>query len=204
LAVRQPFAEIYSRLARQLGWLTELEDLLDVPEPFQPSPKLADQVRRKVKTYLNKLKRMNLDGTDRAVVQHITETFHNRWWGLFACYKVEGLSRTNNDLEIFLRYLKTGQRRITGRKAVNDFIQRYGSYAAFVDLTETQEQLLTRLCQVSYEAFAKERAALRVVESRLRLQHRFQHDRETLLRELEQRWEEAIRASRPADGGQDL
>jgi hypothetical protein len=204
VAVRKTFAEAYARLKRQLGWLVTLDQLLTLPDPFHPSPALAEEVRRKVQAYLDELNRMNLDETDRTVVQHIIHTFHNRWWGLFACYEVEGLPRTNNDLEIFLRHLKTGQRRITGRKAVNDFILRYGSYAAFVDLAESHEQLFARLCQVSDDAFLKERAALRLVEARLKLQCRFHHDRDNLLSELEQRWGEAIMASHPADGSQNL
>jgi hypothetical protein len=201
VAVHRPFADIYTRLKRQRGWLVDLEHLLALPDSFQPSTELADRVRRDVKTYLDELERQDLDEEDRSVAQHLIQTFRNRWWGLFACYQVEGLPRTNNDLETFLRHLKTNQRRITGRKAVHDFILRYGKYAAFVDLAESQEQLLARLCQVSDEAFVKEREALRATEARLQLQHRFQHDRETLFRELERRWEEAVNACRQTKGG---
>jgi len=157
-----------------------------------------------VQAYLDELNWIRLDEADRAVADHIIQTFRHRWWGLFACYQVEGLPRTNNDLETFLRRLKTGQRRITGRKAVHDFILRYGRYAAFVDLAESPEELLARLRQVTNDAFMKERAVLRMIESRLQLQHRFQHDREALLRELEQRWEEAIRAAGSAGSGENL
>jgi len=103
-----------------------------------------------------------------------------------------------------LRHLKTGQRRITGRKAVHDFILRYGRYAAFVDYAEGQEQLYGRLCQVSDDAFLKERAALHTAEARLKLQRRFLHDRETLLCELEQRWAAAILSSSPANDSRNL
>jgi hypothetical protein len=184
--------------------LITLEERLALPEPFQPSPETAAQVRQAVQAYLDELKQMNLDEADQAVVEHIIQTFCHRWWGLFACYQVVGLPRTNNDLETFLRRLKTGQRRITGRKAVHDFILRYGRYAAFVDWTESQEELLMRLRQVKDDAFVKERAALQMIESRLRLQHRFQHDREALLRELEERWKEAIRAAESAGSSENL
>jgi len=195
-SVRQAFASTQARIKRQWGWLIDLEHLLDLPDPFYPSLETADAVRRDVKAYLDKLGQMVLDETDLAVAQHIIQTFHNRWWGLFTCYQVPGLPRTNNDLETFLRDLKTGQRRITGRKAVHDFILRYGRYAAFVDYAESQEELFARLCQVSDDAFAKECVALRLVEAQLQLRHRFQHHRETLLCELEQRWEKAVHALR--------
>ncbi|MBV7339598.1 hypothetical protein KFU94_67580 [Chloroflexi bacterium TSY] len=68
-----------------------------------------------------------LDDADRSIVQHINTTFRNRWWGLFVCYDVSGLPSTNNALEGFFGRLKTNQRRITGRKSVNNFVLRYGS-----------------------------------------------------------------------------
>lgn len=203
-AVRQAFAATQTRLQRQREWLVELEHRLDWPEDFQPSPKTADQVRHKVQTYLDQLATEATDETDQEVAQHIGQTFRNRWWGLFTCYQVAGLPRTNNELEIFMRHLKTNQRRITGRKAVHDFILRYGRCAAFVDGAENREQLQTRLDQVPYDAFVKERAALQEVEAGFQLQHRFQHHREKLLNRLEQRWEEAINASDPGDDNPNL
>jgi hypothetical protein len=181
-----------------------LEHLLDLPEPFSPSLETANQVCQAVEAYLDQLGRLAVDEDDQAIAQHIIQTFHNRWWGLFTCYQVPGLPRTNNELETFLRHLKTGQRRITGRKAVHDFILRYGRYAAFVDYAESQEQLYDRLCRVSDDAFLKERAALHTAEARLKLQRRFQHDRETLLCELEQRWAAAILSSSPANDSRNL
>jgi hypothetical protein len=52
---------------------------------------------------------------------------------------------------------------------------------------------------VSDEAFVQERATLRIAEAFFQLHHRFQHHREILLHQLEQRWEEAIKASSPGD-----
>ncbi|MBV7330988.1 hypothetical protein KFU94_22660 [Chloroflexi bacterium TSY] len=69
-----------------------------------------------------------LDDADRSIVQHINTTFRNRWWGLFVCYDVSGLPSTNNALEGFFGRLKTNQRLITGRKSVNNFVLRYGSF----------------------------------------------------------------------------
>jgi hypothetical protein len=187
-----------------LEWLGELEKRLDWPEDFHPSAHTAEQVRQDVQDYLDQLDTLDLDETDRQVAQHIQQTFRNRWWGLFTCYQVADLPRTNNDLETFMGHLKTRQRRITGRKAAHDFVLRYGPYAAFVDEDESHRQLLTRLQQGPEEAFVKERAALQVVEARLQWQHRFHYHREALLRQLEQRWEEALKASNPGDSSRDL
>jgi len=77
------------------------------------------------------------DEEDQRVAAHINKTFRERWWGLFKCYDVEGLPRTNNELERYMRRIKSGHRRILGRKNVHAFILRYGRYAACVDYQES-------------------------------------------------------------------
>lgn len=85
-----------------------------------------------------------------------------------------------------------GQRRISGRKNVHDFIIRYGAYAAFIDYQESQEELLTRLQQVTQEDFLKQRKALDTALLQEQKRHRFCHHRALYLAELEKRWEKAF------------
>ena len=131
------------------------------------------------------------DEFDQQVATHIHHTFRSRWWGLFACYQVAGLPRTNNELETFLRRLKTGQRRITGRKNVHDFIVRYGRFVAFLDHTESQEALLARLYPVSQDDFARERDWLDTIQERAGKNYRFRRQRTIFLEALEARWTDA-------------
>lgn len=128
------------------------------------------------------------DECDRQIAAHINQTFRNRWWGLFTCYEIPGLPRTNNEMETFLRRLKTGQRRVTGRKKVNDFIVRYGRLVAFLDASESQADLLARLRQVPYEDFLRERKQLSAVEQWTASRHRFRHKRAVFFRQLEDCW----------------
>jgi len=128
------------------------------------------------------------DDFDRQVAAHVATTLRNRRWGLFACYQVAGLPRTNNELETFLRRLKTTQRRITGRKNVQDFIVRYGQYAAFLDDRESQDDLLARLRQVPLADFARERTGLEVIQEQAQKWHRFRHRQQVFLTDLETRW----------------
>lgn len=125
---------------------------------------------------------------DRQVAAHVATTLRNRWWGLFACYQVVGLPRTNNELETFLRRLKTNQRRITGRKNVHDFIVRYGPYAAFLDDRETQDDLLARLRQVPLADFIREHAGLDIIQELAQKRQRFRHRQQVFLTDLEIRW----------------
>jgi hypothetical protein len=186
-----PFAKQREQIARQRQWLIDLEHLLDWRDP----PATADEVTEQVDRYLSRLVvsiANSHDELDQKVVAHIEQTFRNRWWGLFTCYRVTGMPRTNNDLETFLRRIKCGQRHITGRKNVHDFIVRYGRFAAFVDHTESRELLLARLRQVSYADFAAEHQQLAIIQEQAAKRHRFRHHRASFLLQLETGWSAAL------------
>jgi hypothetical protein len=192
--LRLSFVAQRDQLVRQRQWLIDLDRLLDPVEP----PASGSVVAQQVQAYLDQLQvsqAANGDAWDQRVADHIVQTFRNRWWGLFACYDVVGLPRTNNELETFLRRLKTGQRRITGRKNVHDFIVRYGRFAAFLDDTESPSALLKRLSEVPLGAFEYERAQLDVIQELAGKRHRFRHDQPIFLAALETRWTAACTLS---------
>lgn len=192
---RLPFADQVTQLRRQRQWLIDLEHLLDPSKQPDQLPLTSQSVAQAVDQYLTKLLAQvaaDTDEEDQLVAVHIDETFHNRWWGLFTCYDVEHLPRTNNDLETYMRRIKTGQRRVSGRKNVPDFLIRYGHYAACVDYRESVDDLLARLQQVSHGDFLRERAALDTALLREQKRHRFRHHQDEYLRELEERWAAAI------------
>jgi hypothetical protein len=192
---RLPFADQVARLRQQRQWLIDLEHLLD-PSEQPDQPLLTSQsVAQAIDHYLTELLAEVATDTDeenQRVAVHISETFRNRWWGLFTCYDVEDLPRTNNDLERYMRRIKTGHRRITGRKNVHDFLIRYGRYAACVDYRENVDDLLARLRQVSHDDFLRERRALDTALLREQKRHRFRHHQPAYLRELEERWAAAV------------
>lgn len=158
-------------------------------------PPTSAEVRARVDEYLCALSQQtDLDETDLAIAQHVVQTFHNRWWGLFQCYDVPDLPPTNNDLETFFGRLKTNQRRVTGRKSVNSFVLRYGAYAAFIDLSESKADLLARLRQVDRAAYKQERQQLQTILAEARDQRRFRHKRDLALRELELEWAAVVEA----------
>jgi hypothetical protein len=187
---RLPFAAQVERYRRQRQWLIDLEHLLD---PERDPPKSSASVRQAVDRYLVDLTtRSTHDAEDQCVADHINQIFRSFWWGLFTCYDVEGLPRTNNELERFIRQIKMGHRRVSGRKNVHDFIIRYGAYAALVDPSESLEELLARMDEVDQEEFLKERKRLNLTlldEAKI---HRFRYHRADYLAELEARWEAAV------------
>jgi hypothetical protein len=137
---RLPFSHEVAQLRNQLQWLIDLEHLLDPPEkPDQPPP-TSQSVSRSIDHYLTELLdqvESDKNEENQRIATHINTTFRDRWWGLFKCYDVKDLPRTNNELERYMRRIKSGHRRIMGRKNVHDFIIRYGRHAACVDYQES-------------------------------------------------------------------
>ena len=167
-------------MKEQRSWLIELQRILD-PEPDPNRREIEDQIDR----YLVGLgQRDDLNEADQVIAQHVISTFRHRWWGLFVCYDTPGLPVTNNDLESFFGRLKTNQRRITGRKSVNNFVLRYGPYAACGDLSETKADLFHRLSHVDRAVYQQERQQLQLILDERREYHRFHHNWTSLLKNL--------------------
>jgi hypothetical protein len=189
---RLPSQAQAERLRSQRQWLFDLDHLLELEQ--QPTP-TRQSVSQAIDLYLKSLlDQVKISGTDedKQAASQINQIFRNLWWGLFTCYEVDGLPRTNNDLEQFIRRMKMGQRRISGRKNVHDFILRYGSFAAFVDYAETEDDLLMRLAQISQADFLKERNTMNMIVVKEQKVHRFRYHREAFLADLEYRWDQAI------------
>lgn len=176
------------RFRRQLDWLIELAHLLRVQDDIG-QPRQTRQVKREVNAFLARLEKDTADDPqDAALAQHLIQTVRNRGWGLFTCFRVRDLPATNNDQETFFNHLKQGQRRISGRKSVHEWVIRYGAHAAYIDPRETFDQLLERLRQVGDAEFQKARQEWRQNESPLHKAHRFRHHRAKFLKELEADW----------------
>ena len=107
---------------------------------------------------------------------------------LLCCYDVEGLPRTNNDLERCLRGIKTRYR----RKNRNAYLLRYGSGVAYYEWWRKEPQGRLRLDDRFLGAAC---GPWRAVRTRTRLQcqphldrFRFQQHRDQFLATLEILW----------------
>ena len=190
-AIRDHYVEPYTQLKHQSTWIIELARLFE-PCDKHGHPRTTRQVKREVKQFLEQLEQKAIASPDEAkVIASILKAVRHRWWGLFTCYHVSNVPSSNNDLETFFKEMKHHQRRITGRKSVHEFILRYGPFAAFIDYTESFEDLLARLRQVNDQDFKQARQALRKVQLRLKKLYRFRHHPDLYFRDLEKRWEMA-------------
>jgi hypothetical protein len=96
---------------------------------LERSPLLyADEVKQ---NYQNLLQTMSSDkhllGALSQGIEHFIKITTSYWSGLFHCYEIEDLPRTNNDLEQTFGVLRHHQRRCTGRKVAPSSLVIRGS-----------------------------------------------------------------------------
>lgn len=123
---------------------------------------------------------------------HVTASLRPQ---LIACYDVEGLPRTNNDMEGFIRAIKTRYRRVSGRKNWNRYLLRYGRrvayYEAQVRSAGGAAGVNGAVEQVTPKQWRGARAEQRARQEEQLKQYRFRHKRAKFLQGLEARWADA-------------
>jgi hypothetical protein len=177
------------------AWLAEIARHLEPPplaEHGPPGP--GALIRQRVETCLDELAVAVAEGRIapwlRPAVAHLGTVLRRLGDGLYHCYAVPNLPRTNNELEHFYRQLKAGERRITGRKRADSFVVRVGGCAVYAAAAqgEAEATLRRHLAGVSSRAWQEERASLRATQARQTQMRRFRLHRDRYLADLEARW----------------
>jgi hypothetical protein len=176
------------------GWLLQLAQRLEPAAAETDPPPSGAQVRARVEAYLTELTDAVADGRVsprlQAAVEHVVVVLRRLGSGLYHCYDVPGLPRTDNDLEQFYRRVKSGQRRITGHKRSDAFVVRVGGFAVYATAagSDPEPKVLAQLATVSAAAWQQERATLRANQARQTKMRRFRLQRTAYLADLEARW----------------
>jgi hypothetical protein len=125
----------------------------------------------------------------RAPVGHIGVVLRRLGAGLYRCYDVPDLPRTNNEQERFYRPIKSGYRRTTGRRRADAFVVRVGGFAADAAAAsdEPEPTILRRFGSAPAAAWQRERAARRATQERQATMRRFRLHRAAYLADLEAR-----------------
>ncbi len=129
---------------------------------------------------------------ERAAFENILRYAAGYWAGLFHYYDRRDIPRTNNELEVYIRSLKTSYRKTTGRSSCQDYIIRYGAYVCLLDSLVSQEQILFGLRRVSYRLFRRCFAEIRRFRGRLSFKRALSEDLNGFLCELELDWAKII------------
>ena len=180
-------------------WVLRLEHIFD--GAFASSPEEIDnaEVARRFDEWLKELasflQAQGRTPEEQLRLGHLLKVMSHLRPGLVQCYDLPGFPRTNNDMEISIRALKTRYRRISGRKNWNAYLLRYGRCVAYYEWWMNQPngaaRMFARLRQTPAQRW---RAVRQQAQDRHREQlnrFRFRHHPQAYLASLEQRWEHA-------------
>jgi hypothetical protein len=181
-----PFAETYQELQQGAAWLRDIAYIL---EPAAMQPMSAAHIAGQLRGYLDTVRRWpNITPPLEMFGRHLDKVSQSYWSGLFHCYDVPGLPRTNNELES--RFRDTGRRllRTTGQKGQTQrTLQRQGAWE-LLPRPPTEAKLLDALRQTPSEDLAQERQRFAVHRQRFRLQSRSLRQTQAQFEQLRQRW----------------
>jgi len=181
-----PFVETYQELQQGAAWLRDIAYIL---EPAAMQPRSAAHIAGQLRGYLDTVRRWpNITPPLEMFGRHLDKVSRSYWSGLFYCYDMPGLPRTNNELES--RFRDTGRRllRTTGQKGQTQrTLQRQGAWE-LLPRPPTEAKLLDGLCQTPVEDMAEERQRFAVHRQRFRLQSRSLRQTQAQFDQLRQRW----------------
>jgi hypothetical protein len=178
--------EDYSELRQAAHWLEHIADLLD---PRGKPERSSVQVKQETFAYLQDIERESQDSPRlRRFSNKIRQTTLNYTPGLFHCYDIPALPRTNNDRESEFRDLNRRLLSTTGQIGlVRRIIQREGAWE-LIPRPDSLRDTISALSHVDPDDFSHERQRLRNHRARFRLHTRSAKRSRAQLDQLQQRW----------------
>ncbi|MFL7794828.1 MAG: transposase [Anaerolineae bacterium] len=176
----------YDELRQAADWLHGITDILD---PENNPPRSGEQVRQELFTYLDDISQeIQVHPRLPAFYQKIHQTTLNYASGLFHCYDLHSLPRTNNDRESEFRDLNRRLLRTTGQKGLSRrIILRQGAWE-LIPRPDSIRDTIRALSQVEQDDFRQERQRIRTHRNRFRFHTRSAKQSQRKLEQLVQRW----------------
>jgi hypothetical protein len=185
-------ASLWPSLRTAFGWVHQAAHLLG-NEPAEG----AGGVRRRLSGLLGAMARhRHRVGELRAAVEHFLRVTRSYWPGLFFCYAVAGLPRTNNALEHLFGSHRYHERRASGRKGASPALVLRGA-ARLLAAAATRQRRYTakELAEVNRADWKRLRGELATRRQRRTERTRFRRDPQAFLSQLE---EQLLRLTLPA------
>jgi len=181
-----PLAQTYQEFRQGAAWLRDIAYIL-APLPVRPLS--AAQGAGQLRSYLDTVLRLPKSAPTLSEFSlHLDKVSQSYWPGLFHCYDVPGVPRTNNELESHFRETRRRLLRTTGQKGLTQrTLQRQGAWE-LLSCPSTETQLLDALCQTPPEELAQERQRFAAHRPRFRLQSRSLRQTQAQFDQLRQRW----------------
>ena len=181
-----PFAETYQVLHQGAAWL---RDIVFILEPVATYPSNAAEVARQLRGYLDMVQRQPEVTPPLATFgRHLDTVSRSYWPGLFHCYDVPSLPRTNNELESHFRDMRRRLLQTTGQQGQTQrTLQRQGAWE-LLPHPPTEAKLQEALRQTPPEDLAQERQRFAAHRQRFRLQSRSLRQTQAQFDQLRQQW----------------
>ena len=181
-----PFAPRAHDIDQGAVWLRDISDILGLPgAPAFSSTQIAGWLRG----YLGSLVRQDPESELLAeFALHLNKVSDSYWPGLFHSYEVEGLARTNNDLESHFRDIQHRLLRTTGNKGgTRRALHRQGAWE-LLKSPPSEPECLDALRQIPDEDLADERQRIDQHRQRFRFEMRSVKSADAQLGRLLKQW----------------
>lgn len=175
-------APLWSPIIIASAWLHKVAQILN-----NEAQLTAAQVRNQFRALLGAMARwQSLVSTLEPSIIHFLKVTRSYWSGLFYCYEIDGLPRTNNDLEHLFGKWRHHQRRCTGRKvAPQSFVLRGSVQLVAAVATQLKTFGAEHLATVSIETWQQVRVQLETYQHKRVEQRRFRRSPAAYLAHLE-------------------
>jgi hypothetical protein len=187
----QAYAAAFAVVRQAQAWLDALRQTLDaIP---LPSPQLpgagSTAAARQVAATLGQIADQTVTDPWLGAFRHDLLAISERYWaGLFVCYDIVGLPRTNNALESLFGQTKRQTRRQTGLRQIRQPLQRHGAWLIYQGHDATVTELHNRLAHVPRQVYHAERTRWLARQAHFQHRYRWRHQRTAVLAELETAW----------------
>lgn len=180
----QATADLWPPLERAYGFVHQAAHILANPEQ-DTGPRVCERYRAHLAQKRDEIATLGLRESAFEHFCHITENFAG---GLFQCYDVEGLPRTNNELEHCFGVARVHERRATGRRgAITGVVVRGSVRVMAAVVTQQHTYSAEDLRPRDYQRWRALREQLQQREDSRRQQWRFRKDPAIYLAALEAR-----------------
>lgn len=175
-------APLWTPLTIAYDWVHQAAAILDNPDELG-----AEAIQQKFTQLLQEMAQHKAQtGALSSGIDHFLKVTQSYEPGLFHCYDVAGLPRTNNDLEHVFGQLRHHQRRVTGRKVAPASLVVRGSVRLIAMVaTRTRTFTLKDFAAISVEAWQAVRHELQHHHQKRLQQRRFRRDPDQYLAQLE-------------------
>lgn len=176
-------ATLWEPLDCVYGWIHTAARILDNPTELDGA-----QVRRRYQGLLGAMQRWRRQaGALEPAIAHFLKVTRSYWPGLFHCYDVPDLPRTNNDLEHLFGSHRHHERRTSGRKKGSPALVLRGPVRIIAaSATRLRPFSAADLAPEDPQAWRTLRATLDRRQQQRLLQRRFRRDPEAYLADLEE------------------